>query len=323
MSELRRGAVGWVLAFASTLLPAVSQAEYPERTIRMIVPSAPGDGSDVQVRIVAEQVARQLGRSIVIENRPGAGMAIGAREAARAVPDGYTIFMGSNASNVIAPILNPNVGYDPVGDFATIARITRSPMLVMVPVALGVTTLSEFLELARKRADPFNFGSPGVGSLTHLSVEFIKARTGVAMVHVPYKGTAPALVDLMEGRLAMMSVPSGNFAVVEKSGKVRPLMIADKERHPQFPNVLTADESGLSGFHWVAWSGIFAPAKTPPAIVKRLSDEFVKALASPNVVESLNRRGSSPSPLDSQAFAVFLQDELKRFGDAIRGIKID
>jgi tripartite-type tricarboxylate transporter receptor subunit TctC len=326
MNESRRswisGLAACTLALAA-LAPSAVQAQYPERPLRMIVPSAPGDGSDVQIRIVAEQVGRQLGRTIVVENRPGAGMVVGAREAARAAPDGYTIFMGTNASNVIAPLLNPQVGYDPVGDFAPIARITRSPMLMMVPVSLGVTDLAGFLKLARERSDPFNFGSPGVGSLTHLSIEFLKARTGVPMIHVPYKGTAPALVDLMEGRIATMSVPLGNYAQIAASGKVRALMIADERRNPQFPEVPTAGEAGLEDFVWIAWSGIFAPAKTPLPILARLSAEFLKALEVPQVVESLARRGVQPAPEGQEQFAALIRKELTRYRSALSTVKLD
>ncbi len=318
-----RGLASALTLCLAVLAPWSAQAEYPERPIRMIVPSAAGDGSDIQVRIVAEQVGKQLGRTIVIENRPGAGMVVGAREAARAVPDGYTLFMGTNASNVIAPLLNPQVGYDPVGDFAPIARITRSPMLMMVPAALGVSDLAGFLKLARERSDPFNFGSPGVGSLTHLSIEFLKARTGVSMIHVPYKGTAPALVDLMEGRIAAMSVPLGNYAQIAATGKVRALMVADDRRNPQFPEVPTSAEAGISDFIWIAWSGIFAPAKTPGPIVSRLSAEFLKALAVPQVVEALERRGSQPAPEGQEQFAALVQEELSRYRRALATAKLD
>lgn len=314
----------WLVCFAiAGALAGPVGAEFPERPLRMLVPAGAGDGSDIQVRIVAEQASKFLGQTIVIENRPGGGGVIAAREAARANPDGYTLLMGTNASQVFAPILNPDAGYDVERSFVPIVRISRSPMVMAVPRSLEVSDLQGFLRLARDRADPLNFASGGSGTLMHLSGEFLQKATGIRMVHVPYKGASPGLVDLMQGRVAAMFVPVHNILGLADGSRVKVLMVADSQRLARLPEVPTAAESGLSDFTLVSWSGIFAPARTPQAVVARLGDEFLRAVENPSVVEAIRRRGSDIEPQRQVVFASFMRAEAARYRTLLRDMRVD
>ena len=296
-------------------------AQYPERPVRALVPAAAGDGADSNFRIVADQVAAQLGKSIVVENRPGAGGTIAAREVARASPDGYTLLLGTNASQIFGPLLYTSAGYDSVQSFMPIARLTRTPMVMLVPTSLGVNDLAGFLNLARGPNAPLHYASGGAGTLMHVAAEILQRATNVPLIHVPYKGASPGLIDLTQGRVAMIFVPvNSSFALVE-AGKVKVLFVADEQRLTQLPNVPTAAEAGLPRTELVAWTGVFAPDKTPSAIVVRLAQEFTRALANPVVVEVLQRRGADPSPQRGEVFAQFIGAEVARYRDVLKGIK--
>jgi len=286
---LRLAAVALALFGAS--LPAWPQTPYPAKPIRLIVPFPPGAGTDNVARLIAQKLAEGLKESVVIENRTGAGGAIGAAEAARADPDGYTLlFVAGPFTTVAASQKNP--GYDPLKQFVPVAPIAAGPLAFVVNVNLPVNNMREFLALAAREPGKLNYGSAGNGSINHLALELLKARTGVAIVHVPYRGIADATKDLLGGQIQAMtaSIPATIPQLAERRVKV--LAVTGAKRAPQLPNVPSWQEEGVANANVINYWGIVAPAGTPPEIVKRLNAEVLRVLAMSDVRERLEREGA-------------------------------
>lgn len=273
---------------------ARAQRAYPDHPIRLIVPFAAGGGSSVIARLIAAVVAQNMDANIVVENRPGAGGNVAAEYVARSAPDGYTIFSGSLGTQAINPNLYKTVNFDPIKDFAPIARVTNTPNVLVVNPAVPATNLQEFLALARKEPGKLNYGSGGSGTTTHLSGEMLRTMTGINIAHVPYRGDGPAIVDLLANRVQLMFGNLNGMTPLIAAQKVRPLAITSLKRWPTEPNIPTFDEQGVKGYEVEGWTGWLAPAGTPDAVVQRLNKEIKRALADPKLLGQLTQLGLVP-----------------------------
>src|SRR5882757_5503626 len=274
----KRAAV--VLALAAQCLIGTARArEYPSRPIRLVVPYAPGGGADSVARIVARRVSENVGQPIVIDNRGGAGSILGTDIVAKAEPYGYTLLLGQSGPISINPAVYKTLPYDPVKDFAPVTMTTAYPYILVVNARLPVQSLQEFVALGKAKPGSMNYGSTGIGAANHLVAELFNSKAGLKMTHIPYRGTALAVTDLLGGQLSMVFGDPISVLPHIKSGKLRALAVTSLQRSPVAPEVPTVAESGYPGFEALAWHGILAPARTPPAIIKKLNEEIARALA--------------------------------------------
>jgi tripartite-type tricarboxylate transporter receptor subunit TctC len=304
--------------------PAVAQ-NYPDRPVRIVVPFAAGGGSDVVGRAIAQKLSEKLGQSFVVENRTGAGGSLGATQVARAPADGYTLLLGSNSEIAQYPNVAANVPYDPQRDFAPIAMLATVPLALAVAETLPVKTVQELLDHARQNPGKLNYGSAGPGSTTHLAMALLTSMTGTTMMHVPYRGSAPVVTDLLAGNL-QLAIPTMPAVLPHAGGgKLRILAVSTAKRAAALPNVPTIQESGVPGYATGLWTGLLAPANTPPQIVARLNAAAVEALASPDVRETLARQGAEPAGGTPEQFAEEIRRELAVWRDVAKrtGIRID
>ena len=283
-------AVGAV-AGAAALPSAMSQTKYPARPVTLVVPFPPGGSVDVAARSFADAFSKALGTPVVINNRPGAGGLIGADSVARAAPDGYTLLWASTSTLGIAPAVMAKPPYDPQTAFQPISRLVVGPLVFVVNADLPVTSLSEFIALAKKKPGALNFGSPGTGSIVHLGLEYFKQRAGIDMVHVPYQGNGPALTDLASGQIQMLLSNVGGAMTFEQGGKVKTLAVTTPERTPLMPNLPTVAEAGLNDFEIREWSGLVGPAGMPQDVVDKLSAAFAKAQQNAALQDALRTVG--------------------------------
>jgi tripartite-type tricarboxylate transporter receptor subunit TctC len=317
-----------VAAFAS--LPSTASAQsWPERPIRYIVPYPPGGPLDLVARALAEKLDASLGQRVVVENKPGAGGNIGADLVAKAPPDGYAIVMGAVATHAINPYLYAKMPYDANADFAPITRIASVPnVLVMNPetaTKLGVNSVADLIAYAKRHPGKLNYASGSNGSAGHLAGELLESMAGIAAVHIPYKGAAPAQLSLLSGETDFLFDNLASAAPQIRAGKLKALAVTTTERSSFFPELPTMSESGLKGFDIDTWFGVFAPAGTPKPVVDRLHDEFARALASPEIVERLSKMGAKPAPMSPQAFAEFVRAEQKKYEKIVKasGARVD
>ncbi|MBP0495067.1 Bug family tripartite tricarboxylate transporter substrate binding protein [Pararoseomonas indoligenes] len=309
-----------LLAAPALLAPLAARAQgpYPDRPIRFIIPFAAGGGTSVIARIVTEPMAADLGKSFVIDNRPGAGGNVAAEVVAKSPPDGYTLFYGSLGILAINPSLYRSVPFDPIRDFTPISRMTTAPNVLVVHPDVPATNLQEFLALARARPGGINYGSGGSGTTTHLSGEMLKAMTGVEITHVPYRGDGPAVVDLLANRVQCMFGNLNGMAALIRQNQVRPIAITSLGRWPAAPDIPTFDEQGVKGYEISGWSGIVAPAGTPPAIIARLRDSMVAALKVPATRARLEELGLEPIGDTPEEFAAVLRQDLAKWREVVR-----
>src|SRR5512139_3495202 len=297
LSSLRSGAVAAavlaVLALAAA--PAVAQ-DYPNRPITLIVPFPPGGSTTIVGRIVADKMSEVLGQSIVVDNRGGAGGTIGSRAVAKSAPDGYTILLGYTGTLAIGPSLYGNVGYDPRTDFEPIGRIGTAPNTLVVHPSFPVHSVPELVAYAKANPGKVNFGSAGIGTVSHVCGEYFATMAGIQLVHIPYKGTGPAIVDLLGGHIPMAFAPIPATHEQAKSGSLRMLAVTSAKRSALLPDVPTIAEQGLTGFEAVLRYGLVAPAGTPKAIIERLNKELNAALKDEEVRKRLAIEGAEPLP---------------------------
>jgi len=308
MKKMTRRAAG-ALALAMVASSAWAQ-DFPSRSLKLVVPYAPGGGADSVARIVAKRVAENVGQPIVIENKGGAGSIVGTDLVAKAEPDGYTLLLGQSGPISINPAVYKTLPYDPVKDFAPITMTTAYPYILVVNSESPAKTLQEFVALAKSKPGALNYGSTGVGAANHLVAELFASKAGLKMTHVPYRGTALAVGDLVSGQLNVVFGDPISVLPHIKSGKLRPLAVTSLERSPVAPEVPTVAESGYPGFEALAWHGILAPARTPPAVIQKLNAEFVKALADPATRELLENQAMQTVGNSPQAFAAFIQKDI-------------
>jgi tripartite-type tricarboxylate transporter receptor subunit TctC len=306
--------------FTATLFAVIGTApaqDYPSRPITLVVPYAAGGGNDVMARIVGEKMSRTLGQQIVIENRPGAGGALATRQVAKASPDGYTLVIGGTGSLAVNPTLLPNVGYDVRKDFAPVGMIGSSAMIVLIHPSIPAKTIAELVALADREPGKLTYASAGVGSGIHLGAELFASMAGIKLVHVPYKGTGPALTDLIGGHVSIYfsSLPSAIGLV--KEGKVHALAVTGAKRSGVFPDVPTVAET-LPGFEAVLRYGIVAPAGTPRPIVERLNAALRQALADPDTIERMARDGTDPVPSSPEDYAADIDREERKWSDVVK-----
>jgi len=295
-------------------------AEYPTRPVPLIVPFAAGGGSDVQARLIAKELGGRLGKPVVIDNRPGAGGSIGTALAARAKPDGHTLLFGSITTFVVEPVLRKDVGYNVLRDFEAITIATTSAAVLVVNAAYPARSVNELLDMARKRPGELTYASVGPGSTSHLFTEAFKSAAKVDIVHVPYKGEGPAMVDLVGGQVSMMfsSVPAALQHI--KAGKLRALAVRSAKRNPSLPDVPALREAGVTGVEIEAWWGFVAPAKTPADIVSRLNKELVSTLNSPQLVQALEKHGVSVAATSPSQFVEQVRSETEVISNLVKSI---
>jgi tripartite-type tricarboxylate transporter receptor subunit TctC len=298
---------------------------YPAKPIHFIVPYPAGGPLDTVARLLGQKVAESVKQPVVVENKPGAGGNIGADLVAKSPADGYTILMGAVATHAINPTLYANIPYDPVKDFAPVTQLASTPNVLVVNPSLAVANVKEFIAYAKAHPGALNFGSGSTGSAGHLAGELFKAMAGVQMVHVPYKGAGPAMQDLIGGQIQLMFDNLASSLGQMRAGKVKALAVTTAKRSPLAPDLPTIAESGLPGFDISTWFGVFAPGGTPPDIVQRLHDEFVKALADPGVRETMLRLGAEPVGNAPAQFAAYIQSEARKYAGIIKasGARVD
>lgn len=297
------------LALAASLLPVASQAQsWPTHSVRWVVAYPAGGGSDFLARQLAPQLGKQLGQTLVIENRPGAAAIIGTDNAAKSAPDGYTILTGDNGAMVFNEAMYKKLPYSP-SDFTPVGFMARFPLIVAANPSAGFTDARQWLDALKKNPGKFSYASPGIGSPHHLAMELLKDRTKTFIVHVPYRGTALAVQDVISGQVPMMVLDTAAGLPQIRSGKVKALAVMSKKRIAALPDVPTLDELGIKDFEVTAWQGLFVPKGTPADIVSRLSAEMNKAITTPEVKARLEDFGLEVLPSDSPALAAFVQKE--------------
>jgi tripartite-type tricarboxylate transporter receptor subunit TctC len=318
MTNARRA---WLLAMACTALFPVAHAQgdsYPNKPIRLIVPFPPGGGGDTLARLVMTRAAKELGQPLVVENLAGAGGNVGSQAATRAPADGYTLLYGTNGTHAINHTLYKSTGFDPRKDFVPISRMTRIAALVVVRPGMEAANMPELLKLIRSRPGKFTFASAGNGTTSHLAGEMLKSQADLDMVHVPYKGGAPAMTDLIGGQVDLMIDVMPNTAPQVRGGRVRGLAVSTAQRVPSFAELPTVAESGVPGFDVSAWDAVFAPAGTPRVVVDKVNAAIHKALADPELKAQLASRGSDPAPTTPEELGRFVNTELERWGAAVK-----
>jgi tripartite-type tricarboxylate transporter receptor subunit TctC len=307
----------FILALALYASAASAQA-YPSRPLRLIVPFAPGGAVDIIGRTMADAVSRSLGQPVVVENRPGAGAAIGAEAVARSAPDGYTLLIGTSSTHGVNSAVNPKLSYDPVKDFSPVVLLATAPWMVVVNPSLPVHNPKELIEYAKAHPGQLNFASYGRGSSNHLATELLKARAGIDVVHVPYKGSAPALLDLVAGQVNFMLDTYSTSAPLVEAGKIRLIGVTSSKRVPYAPDVPTVAESGVPGYVTGAFFAIWLPANTPAPIVERLNREFNSALKQDVIKERLLKLGLQPAGGTAQELGRVVVDEVRTWADLVK-----
>jgi tripartite-type tricarboxylate transporter receptor subunit TctC len=318
------GAIVSAALFAGTSLVLLSpaaeaQAVWPERQVRLIVPFPPGGATDIVTRVLAQRVAQDIGQPVIVENKPGAGGTIGVAEAARATADGHTLVMTTSSTHAISPHLMAKLPYDAIKDFSPILHVADAASVLLVTPSLPVNTVAELVAYAKANPEKLNFASSGNGTIVHLTAEAFKAQAGIAMTHVPYKGTALAIPDVINGNVHVIfdSIPSGMPHA--KTGRLRALAVTGEQRSSLAPELPTVAETGLPGFSSVTWFGLFGPARVKPETVKAIHAAFDKALRSDDVRAALAKNGVDPAPPRSTVeFEALVAADSARWGRIIR-----
>ena len=301
------------------LLAAQAALSWPDKPVHIVVPYAAGGPVDLSARVLAPKLQQALGQPVVVENRFGAGGNIGADFVAKSEPDGHTLVMGAIATHAINPSLYPKIPYDPMRDFAHVALVVQVPNVLVLNNEVPARSVNELVSLLKSKPGKFDFASGSTGSTGHLAGELFKQMTGTFMVHIPYKGAAPATADLFAGRVQLMFDNLASALPNIKAGKVRALAVTSAKRTSFLPDLPTLDEAGLKGFDMTTWWGVMAPAKTPRAVVERLSDAILKAMAAPDVQERLRAMGSEmPSVRTPAQFTSFVERERSTYAGLVK-----
>jgi tripartite-type tricarboxylate transporter receptor subunit TctC len=318
LGRLRASVLACALASIVNLAHPLAAQQFPVRPVTIIVPSTAGGGTDIIARIIGDALSRRLGQAFVVENRPGAGSLVGTVAAANATPDGYTLLAGLNANMAVNPSLFAKLPYDPIRDFAAVAMLADYPFVVVVSKSLPVHSIGELVELAQSKPGEINYASAGNGTGQQLSAELFKLMTHINLTHVPYRGAAPAYADVISGRVPVFfdNLASGLSQV--KGGKVRALAVTGKERSAQLPDVPTVAESGVAGYEYYTWFGLWAPRNTPGPIIEKLYDEVRRALADPSIMEHIAASAGEPSAMALADIEPFVQAEIAKWADVVK-----
>jgi len=313
------------LFMCALAIPAASFAQtYPVRPIRLIVPYPPGGPTDFVGRVVGQKLSSIVGQQVVVDNRPGAGTVIGSELVARAAPDGYTLLFGTGGGTFLAPLILPSVSYDPLKDFAPVAMLVQSPQVLVVHPSVPVTNVRELVALAKAKPGTLNYASVGNGTSPHLGGELLKSLTNTSIVHVPYKGTAPAMTDLIAGQVHLMFSSMPTVLAHVKAGGLRLIGTGGTKRSAVIPDTPVIADT-VPGFELVTWYGVFAPARTPPAIVNGLNGAIEKALKDPDTRDKLEAQGLEPTIMTPEALKRYTEEDVSRWSRLVRsaGIKAD
>jgi len=326
----RRLVLASTIALLATTAPAVAQTGWPVKPVRIVVPFAPGGTTDILARAVAPELSKAFGQQFVVENKAGAGGNLGAEAVAKSAADGYTLLMGTVGTHGINRALYPKLPYDPFSDFAPVTLVAAVPNVMVIPAdaarANAIHTVQDFIKLAKSRPGKFNMGSSGNGTSIHLAGELFKSQTGLFMTHIPYRGSGPALLDLVGGQVDVMfdNLPSAMQLI--KSGKLKALAVTSLTRSAALPDVPTLEEAaGLKGFEATSWFGLLAPAGTPPDIVNRVQQEVARALSTPAIKEKMLSQGAIPSGNTPAQFASLIESEHKKWAQVVKvsGARVD
>ena len=315
MKAMRNAFAGLVLAL---IAGAVVAQPWPSKPIKWVVPFAPGGTTDILARTIGEKLSVTLGQPIIVENKPGAGGGVGAEQVAKSPPDGYTIMGGTISTHAINASLYKSLPYDPVRDFAPITLIVRVPNMLVVNPDVPAKDVRELIALLKANPGKYSFASSGNGTSQHLSGELFKVMTGVEMQHVPYRGSPPALADVVGGQVTMTFDNITTAWPLVKGGKLRALAVTTAKRSPIAPDVPTLAEGGLAGYEIGSWQGVFAPAGVPAEIVKRFNAEIVRIVNAPDVRQKLLDMGAEPAPNTPEEFAAMVKAEVTKWGDVVR-----
>jgi tripartite-type tricarboxylate transporter receptor subunit TctC len=318
----------WPSFFAVLLAAgqACAQQHYPVKPVHLVVGFTPGGAADFVARTLAEPIARWIGQPIVIDNKPGAGSSIAADFVAKSSPDGYTLLIASPSSVLVNPLLNVQPGLQPMRDLAPVSRVSSSPLVVAVNPRIGVSTLAELVEHAKKNPGQLNFASSGNGSAPHLAAVLFQRVAGVQLVHVPYKGGGPAVQSVLAGDTQLSFATPPSVLPLVQAGRLKALAVTSRERTPLVPGIPGMAEAGLPEYEISFWYGFFVPAGTPPAIVKRLFEATAQALAAPEVGKALAREGTEAAPSGSpEDFRAFLESDARLWSRLVRdsGVKAE
>jgi len=313
----------WLIALAALLAPlyAAAQAQYPNRPIKLVVPFPPGGSTDVVARLLGHKLAEALGQPVVIENRPGAGAALGTEVVAKAPPDGYNLLITALPSIVTAPLTNPNVRYDSLGDLTHIAMIGSFPNALVVRADSPLHSVAELVAYAKANPGKLSYGSAGPGSAGHLTGELLRERAGIDIVHIPYKGAAPAFADLLAGQIGADFDGVINAVNQARAGRIRLLAVSSAQRLPQHPELPTIDET-VKGVSGDSWFGLAGPAALPAAITQRLEAETLRALDAPDVRRRLEDTGMTITALRGPAFVEFIGADIRKWTPVIKSAKL-
>jgi len=314
-----------LLALAALMFSLAGHAAFPDKPIKLIIGFSPGGPLDTHARLLVDKLQQSLGQPVIVDYKAGAGGSIGADFVAKSPADGYTLLVANTGTMVINPPLYTNLPYQTLRDFSPVARTAQQPLALVVNNDVPVKTLAEFIAYARKNPGKVNYGSAGNGGISHLVPEMLKQATGIDMLHVPYKGTSPAFVDLLAGQVQFMAESIPQVSQYVKSGKVRALALTAAERNSALPDVPTMAEAGVKNFVVVGFYGILAPVNTPKDVVARLSLAFRDALESTEVKMRMTQSGADPAYLDAEKFTTYLQTESVRWATAVKaaGVKLD
>ena len=310
-----------IIVAASVVSPAIAET-WPTRPIRFIVPFAPGGGGDVVGRIIGQRMSEQLGKPLIIDNRAGGGGTLGCELAAKAAPDGYTLLLGNVGPIAVGPALYPKLAYDPVRDFAPVTMIASFPNLLVANPGLPFKTVPELVAYAKSRPGQLNFASAGAGTSTHLAGELFKSVAGIDVVHVPYKGGAAAMTDIIAGQVAYYFGTMPSSMPLAKAGKLRALAVTSLTRSPAAPEVPTIAESGYPKFETAAWYGLMFPTSTPREIVARTNAATMVVLALPDIRERLMHEGSEPLGSTPAQFGAYIKAEIAKWSGVVKAANL-
>ena len=310
--------IAFICGLLSLVLTAPANAQsYPNKPVRVVVPYPPGGPTDIVARVLFQQVSEATGQQFLVDNRAGAGGNIGAEIVAKSPADGYTLLIGTTA-HAINMSLFKNLSYDVQKDFAPVSLLTQGPLVLVAHPQFPANSIKEVIELAKSKSGGLNFASSGNGQSTHLSAELFNAMAGIKMSHVPYKGSAPALTDVMSGQVDVMFDTTLSAMPFVKAGKLKALGLTSPVRSPAAPDVPTIAESGLPGYEVFAWNGVFVPAGTPKAIIQQLNDQIRKAMLLPQVKDKFSAQGFAASWNSPENFGVFVKNEVDKWSRTVK-----
>ena len=318
---MSRVAASLLAAFLAATAPAAAAQNYPTKPIRLVVPFAPGGGSDISARILGDPLGQALGQTVVVDNRPGAGSVLGTEIVAKATPDGYTLLLG-NISMAFNPALYKKLPFDALRDFIPISLVTDQPNIVVAHPSLPAKTFHDFVALARSQPGKLTYASAGVGSGTHLAMELLMMTMKIELVHVPYKGTGPSLTALLGNQISVFLSTFASALPHIKAERLRAFAVTSAKRAGTLPEVPTVSESGVPGYEYSTWYGMLAPARTPRAIVEKLNKTTVGVLNSPQTRQKMQSQGIDPIPSTSAQYAAHLKSETEKWAKVVRAANI-